>query len=180
MLYQFCDRALLAGGELAECGVFAGGTAHLLALLLEERAFTGEFHLFDTFAGMPPGTTPERDFYEPGALAASLTDVSRRLREFPFIRFHQGIIPDTLAQVAGVDRYCFVHVNVDVYPATLDSCAWFWPRMTPGGILLIGDYGFYRYRKAARAAVDTYFADRPEKPLVLPTGQAIVIKPMGQ
>lgn len=31
VLYKFCQRSLNLNGDLAECGVYTGGTAHLLA-----------------------------------------------------------------------------------------------------------------------------------------------------
>ena len=42
--------------------------------------------------------------------------------------------------------------------------------------MLFDDYGFRPYRHAERAAVDEFFANVPEQPIVLPTGQALVLK----
>lgn len=176
LLYQFCESSLLLDGAIAECGTYKGGTAHLLAALLERSGRARDFHLFDTFTGMPASAKPERDYHGPGAFPASLPEVQGRLDRFPFVRFHAGTIPETLQEVADVDDYAFVYVNVDIYESTLDCCRWFWPRLQKGGIMFIGRYGFFRYRYAARAAADLYFADKPEKPIVLPTGDAVVIK----
>jgi len=48
------------------------------------------------------------------------------------------------------------------------------PQFSAGGFFF-DDYGFPTC-PGARQAVDEFFADKPEVPLVLPTGQAIVIK----
>jgi len=48
-----------------------------------------------------------------------------------------------------------------------------------GGVMLYDDYGFRSYRYAIRAAVDEFFAQMEEKPIVLPTAQAVVIKSGG-
>ena len=68
-----------------------------------------------------------------------------------------------------------MHVDVDLYRPTLDACEYFYPRLVPGGVLLFDEYGFPAAR-GERDAVDEYFADKSESPIVLPTGQAIVLK----
>ena len=56
----------------------------------------------------------------------------------------------------------------------LDSCDFFYPRLTPGGMMLFDDYGFASC-PGVRKAVDEFFADKMQKPIYLPTGQALVI-----
>jgi hypothetical protein len=92
-------------------------------------------------------------------------------------QLHPGFIPDTFSEVATVDQYSLVNIDVDLYPTNAACCEWFWPRMVPGGVLIFNDYGFFPYRKSTRKAVEEYFADRYEQPIVLPTGQAFIIKP---
>ena len=41
--------------------------------------------------------------------------------------------------------------------------------------MIFDDYGFPACR-GEKDAVDEFFADKPEKPITLPTGQALVIK----
>jgi len=180
MLYQFCTRAarLWPAMAMAECGVYNGGTAHLLSrVLASDGFFQGEVHLFDTFAGMPETSQPERDYHQPGDFSdTSLLKVQHRLKEFPFCTFHVGFMPDTFAEVATIEQYAFVHVDVDIYPSVLACCNWFWPRLCPGGVMVFDDYGFYPYRHAARIAVDEFFSGCTDQPIILPTGQAIVIR----
>jgi hypothetical protein len=47
--------------------------------------------------------------------------------------------------------------------------------MSPGGVILFDDYG-QPSCPGARTAVDEYFQDKPEQPLVQTYGQAIVFK----
>jgi hypothetical protein len=42
--------------------------------------------------------------------------------------------------------------------------------------MVFDDYGFPHYRDAARKAVDEFFADKAERPIVLGTGQCVVLK----
>lgn len=181
MISQFCKYAISLDGDVAECGTYTGGTAYLLASIMIAKVDADKrLHLFDTFQGMPDIAVPERDAHAPGDFAdTSLDYVRRRLQEFPFVEFHPGFIPDTFAEIANLNRFSFIHIDVDIYPTALECCKWFWPRLTLGGVMIFDDYGFRSYRHAMRAAVDDFFAAIEEKPLVLPTGQAVAIKGKG-
>ena len=179
MLYQFARRALRLPGHMAECGVWKGGSAQLLAWIINsEHPYATRLHLFDTFTGTPNTTVPDRDYNQPGLFGdTSLDSVKARLRQYAhFCDYHSGFVPDTFSEVADIPEYSFVHVDVDIYPAVLECCKWFWPRMTAGGVMVFTTYGAYPYRYATRAAVDEFFAQETDKPIILPNAQAIVIK----
>jgi O-methyltransferase len=175
VLYQFVKQCTRLPGEMAECGVYKGGSAQLIAITLAKQA---TLHLFDTFAGVPDFALPERDYHHPGQYAdTSLEAVKQRLREYQeSCIFHPGVIPDTFTEVAEVRQYSLVNVDVDLQPTNRACCEWFWPRIVPGGVMIFNDYGFYPYRISTRGTVDEFFAARQEQPIILPTGQAVVIK----
>jgi O-methyltransferase len=174
IIHAFARRPV--AGDVAECGVFAGGTAHLLAATLSGAGSSATLHLFDTFAGMPETAEPGRDFHSPGDFAlTSIERVRARLDAYPFIQFHPGFVPDTFGELGDV-RFAFVHVDLDIYPSVRDACAGLWPLVERGGVMVFDDYGFWHLRHAARRAVDEYFATQVDKPIVLATGQALVIK----
>ncbi len=178
-LYQFARRSALLDGHMAECGVYTGGTAHLLALTLERFGNApAKLHLFDTFTGMPECSDPQRDYHSPGAFSdTSLSAVEHRLSAASSCAIiHPGIIPATFAEVEDGSRFSFVHIDVDNYPTVDACCRWFWPKLVSGGTMIFGDYGMYPYRHSTRAAVDAFFANESEKPLLLPTGQALLLK----
>ena len=181
MLYQLVCRSIYLPGDIAECGVYTGGTAHLMALVLASSvpdSVSIKLHLFDTFNGMPGTTIPQRDYHEAGEFSdTSLEYVKGRLQPYaPFCEFYPGLMPDTFIHIENVKQFSFVHIDVDIYPSVMACCEWFWPRLSPSGVMVFDDYGFYPYRHAARAAVDEFFSNKTELPIVLPTGQAIVIK----
>jgi predicted O-methyltransferase YrrM len=177
MLHQFAFRSASLPGEMAECGVFTGGTAHLLAEAMSHASPGKTLHLFDSFEGMPEAADPDRDYHAPGDFSnTSLARVQRRLGRYASVRFHPGFVPRTFAELDPDSVFSFVHVDMDIYSSTEDCCRWFWPRLTSGGAMVFDDYGFFHLRLAARAAVDAFFADQADKPIVLPTGQAVVIK----
>jgi O-methyltransferase len=162
-------------GEVAECGVYRGGTARILAELLPTRPL----HLFDTFEGMPE-TDPKRDLHKRGDFAdTDLDSVRDYLSGFANVDFVPGLIPDSL-QVVSERTFSFVHIDLDIYGAIKSACEFFYPRVAPGGVVLFDDYGFPSC-PGARAAVDEFFADKPEVAMVMPTGQCWVEKlPVGR
>jgi O-methyltransferase len=174
ILYALARQALHIEGCFYEGGVFRGGTALVLAELLRQEGRGRLLHLFDTFAGMPE-TDAVRDLHRPGDFAdTSLDVVKRTVGSDPFIVYHPGLIPDTFKGREG-DRIVFAHLDLDIYRSMLDACAFIYPCLVQGGFLVFDDYGAMSC-PGARQAVDEYFADKPEVPLVLPTGQAVVFK----
>jgi O-methyltransferase len=175
VLHQLALQARTRPGEFWECGVFRGGTALLLAEVLAEPHAAGGaeiLRLFDSFAGMPE-TDPTRDLHRAGDFAhTSLEGVRTTVGHADIVRFHPGWIPQTFAGLES-SRIAFAHVDVDVYRSILDCCAFIVPRLVPGGFIVVDDYG-YPSCPGARQAVDEYFRDRPERPLVLATGQAVI------
>jgi O-methyltransferase len=177
MLYRLCQTCMWLPGDLAECGVYRGGTALLLAqTMVEGGVHNKALHLFDTFEGMPEmadtdqSSHQRRDFGD-----TSLDHVKSLLRNYAFVTYNPGIIPHTLDVVKN-SNFAMVHVDVDLYKSTLDAFKFFYPRVVPGGIMVCDDYGWPAYIKAAKLAVDEYFADKREKPIALRNGQCFIIK----
>ncbi len=162
-------------GDFAECGTYKGGSAYLIATAIEDCENERFLHLFDTFSGIPDTAIQGVDGHKAGDFAdVSFDDVKNYLAPFPFVVFHRGLIPDTLATVSE-KRFSFLHIDVDIYQTARDRCEFFYPRMVRGGIMLFDDYGFPQCR-GLRTAVDQFFAGQREIPLTLPTGQCLVIK----
>lgn len=173
MLHTLARQACHLPGDFWECGVYKGGTAIMLAQVME-NAPDKQLHLFDTFSGMPE-TDPERDFHRQGDFSDNdLMSVRKRVGEGENIVYHPGLIPETF-QGLGQAKIALAHIDVDIHQSVMDCCAFIYPRLSGGGMMVFDDYGFPSC-PGARAAVDAFFSDKPECPLVLPTGQAVVIK----
>jgi O-methyltransferase len=172
MLYQYARQAGSATGDGAEVGVYRGGTARLLAKTLGMYGKT--VHLFDTFSGMPE-VDPEKDLHSTGDFQdTSLSAVKEYLADSSNVRLYPGLFPKTAEPIAQ-QRFSFVHVDVDIYRSVLDCCEFFYPRLSPGGIMVFDDYGMVTC-PGAKSAVDTFFKGKPEYPLYSPTGQAVVFR----
>lgn len=173
LLYQFVLQARAIQGDVAEVGVYKGGTAFLIAAALGTTV--KPLHLFDTFCGLPE-TDPATDLHRQGDFADTCLDAVHRLLEpFPDCRLYPGLFPDSVPTGWEEKRFAFVHIDVDIYQSALDCCSFFFPRLTPGGIMLFDDFGFISC-PGIRRAVNEYFAFDPGRIIYLPTGQAMVCK----
>ena len=161
-------------GEVWELGVYRGGTAALIRNTLAATPPAPRFRMFDTFSGMP-ATDPARDLHRAGDFAdVSLADVQALVGADPFLDFRPGLVPETLVGLE--DRAVrFAHVDLDIHAPIAAAIAFIFPRMPAGGIMLFDDYGFATC-PGARLAIDEAFRGRSIPVIVLPTGQAFVIK----
>ncbi len=175
VLFSMAQNAIHLHGDFWECGVYRGGTARMLAEFLAQNARPEmKLHLFDTFEGMPD-TDPEVDLHKKGDFSdTSLAAVKAVVGNLDRVDFWPGWIPETFRSMQKA-RIALAHVDVDIYQSVWDCCEFIYPRLEPGGAMLFDDYGFPSC-PGARKAVDDFFAEKPEAPIVLPTGQALAIR----
>ncbi len=135
-LYSSMKAVFNLKGEIAEVGVYKGGSAKILAELKGEK----ELHLFDTFEGLPEEVITNEDLVKPGWLNdVNLEEVKSYLSQYNNVFFHKGLFPDT-AEPIKEKRFSLVHLDTDIYQGTLESLKFFWPRMVKGGRIICHDY----------------------------------------
>jgi O-methyltransferase len=174
VLWRTLLQARHLSGDVIECGVFRGGTALLAARTLAGENPPPALHLFDSFQGMP-GDVARHEHFAPGDFdRTSVRQVENLLSAYPAARMHVGFIPETFAGLE-VPAIAWAHVDVDLHQSVRDCIDWIYPRLSAGGYIVFDDYGFPSC-SGARRAVDEAFADKPESPLCLPTGQCLVVK----
>lgn len=172
-LDQLLPLATQAEGDLVECGTWNGASAWLMCR--HGNSAGRHVHIFDSFEGLSAPTEADGDYWEGGDLECGEDVVHRNLAEFKgAFTTYAGWIPDRFADVAE-RRFCFVHVDVDLYEPTRDSIRWFWPRLSPGGIILLDDHGFASCPGARKAALE-YFNAEGVPVVDVPTGQGFVQK----
>jgi len=161
-------------GDVVECGVWRGGSSMLAALTLDslgdrERSLW----LYDTFAGMPPPSEVDRSIdgeraaallERPGTAgegtraAAGLDEVKANLAATGYpndrLQFVEGMVEDTIPAVAP-ERISVLRLDTDWYESTRHELEHLWPRLSPGGVLIVDDYGHWQ---GARQAVDEFLA----------------------
>lgn len=144
-------------GAFAECGVFQGHASRFIHGLAPDRTY----YLFDTFAGfdqrdVEPGRGEDQRFR-----ATSVEAVLRYIGDTRQVEVKQGRVPETFAGLES-QTFAFVLLDMDVYPPTKAALEFFYPRLAPGGYLMVHDYHNDESNWACKRAVDEFMADKPE------------------
>ena len=139
-VYSIAKSQSKLEGDMAEVGVYQGGSAKLISEVKNEK----ELHLFDTFEGLPK--VSERDthfgtsYWKTGEFSnTSLENVENYLSNYKNIFCYKGKFPDTSEPIK-TKKFSFVHLDVDLFQSTIDCLEFFYPRMINGGIILTHDY----------------------------------------
>jgi hypothetical protein len=130
--------------------------------------------MFDSFEGCSAPSGQDNGYFEKRNLACGEDVVRENLKEFPNARCMKGWIPDRFPEVKDC-RFAFVHIDVQQEQPTVDSLAFFYPRMNAGGIIVLDDYGFTTC-PGARHGIDNFMAGKPEPIIELPIGCAFIVK----
>jgi hypothetical protein len=77
--------------------------------------------------------------------------------------FRQGMVEDTLKNEPLPERIAILRLDTDFYESTKIELELLYPRLAPGGVLIVDDYGLWQ---GSKKAVDEYFGDKP--PLLMP------------
>jgi hypothetical protein len=166
-------------GDVVECGVWRGGSMMAAALTLANLGARRRLWLFDTFAGMTPPTSEDKDFAGTSAAAflasadretsnvwaqASLGDVQAGMAETHYpgdlFTYVEGPVEETIPDRAP-DAIALLRLDTDWYASTRHELAHLWPRLSRGGVLIIDDYGSWA---GAKKAVDEYFEENGLSP----------------
>ncbi|RMF48554.1 MAG: macrocin-O-methyltransferase [Anaerolineae bacterium] len=165
MVYTLARAQAHLPGEMAEVGVYRGGSSKLIC----EVKGDVPLHLFDTFRGLPTPSPADRGFFQPGMFASRLKEVQAYLSAYPQVHFHPGRFPETGAPVSET-RFSFVHLDVDVYDSMKACLSFFSPRLAPGGVILLHDYQY----PGVRQAVEEIFPAQEASVIPLNTSQCLV------
>ena len=172
MIYSVARSQADMEGDLAEVGVYQGGSAKLICEVKRDK----DLYLFDTFTGLPEVSEDdthfgEKHWYENEFSNTSEEAIKKLLSRYQNVHIMKGIFPESGKSIIE-KKFCFVHLDVDLYKSTIESLRFFFPRMVKGGIILIHDFHSDGIQKAFKE-----FKNENEMRLIELTGsQAMVIK----
>lgn len=173
-VFQILDLVRDVDGDWAECGVFKGSTAYLLGSRMEAFSRQDTIYLFDSFQGLSSIQSADAGtFMKAKDYCCDQSSVEKNLSRFKHYEFMPGWIPSRFGEVS--DKvFSFVHIDVDLYEPVKLSLEFFMPRMVPGGILVMDDYGFDGTPGAYQALNEINLSNFTF--WKLPYGQAALIK----
>lgn len=158
---QECVESALANdvpGDLIEAGAWRGGATILMRAVLKAHGVTDRtVWVADSFEGLPP---PDAENYPADRgmdlsrvqyLAVSQEEVERNFRRYGLlddqVRFLKGWFKDTLP-VAPFEKLALARLDGDLYESTMDGLVHLYPKLSPGGCLVIDDYNVPQARQA--------------------------------
>lgn len=166
---EFCVRSVLERnipGDLIECGVWRGGTCIYMRGLLKALGESGRtVWVADSFQGLPepdgdisPLDAVSHEFLKlVGGFSVSLEAVQNNFAAFDLldsqVRFLPGWFSDTLQQ-APIERLALMRLDADYYESTQQALDALYPKLSPGGFVIIDDYGIMPL--GARRAVEEF------------------------
>ncbi len=172
-------------GSYVECGVWKGGSCMIIAkTLMQLNKLDKEIWLYDTFDGMtnPTNNDVEVETNLRGMeLLENVDKTTDRLNMWAYapkdlvienmnstgfpkdkIKYIEGKVEETLLNDKPAS-IALLRLDTDWYESTKKELEYLYPLLVSGGVLIIDDYGHF---KGSKKAVDDYFNNIKEKPLL--------------
>lgn len=156
-LYNLTGKTNKICGDVAEVGVYNGGSAKIICEATKKRV-----HLFDTFGGLPQLCREDaHGKFKKGDLKSSYEDVKNYLKKYSNAILYKGLFPLTAKPIKN-RKFSLIHLDADLYESTLNCLEFFYPRMNRGGVIICHDYGGVGGLRGVKKAVDEFFKNKPE------------------
>jgi O-methyltransferase len=150
-------------GDVIETGVWRGGASIFMRAVLKAHGDLDRIvWVADSFQGLPK---PNARLYPKdegdslwtfSELAIPIETVKANFARYEMlddnVRFLPGWFADTLP-AAPIERLSLMRLDGDLYESTMDALRTLYPKLSPGGYVVIDDY---RNLETCRAAVDDY------------------------
>jgi hypothetical protein len=166
-------------GNFAELGVYRGNSTAILAYYA--RLHQRQLYLFDTFRGFEKKdielgndqilASQKNEFAD-----SSLHDV-RGLVGNENVTYLEGWFPASATPESDGSRFAVVHIDCDLYEPMRAGLAYFYPRLSHGGLLILHDYQ-NPWWEGIKRAVDEFTDATRERLIIIPdkSGTAMIRK----
>ncbi|HEV2714697.1 MAG TPA: TylF/MycF family methyltransferase [Terriglobales bacterium] len=150
-------------GDLIETGVWRGGASIFMRAILKVHDVTDRcVWVADSFQGLPP-PNPRQYPADKGdrhhlddTLRIDVEEVRSNFEKYGLldeqVRFLKGWFSETLPK-APIKHLAVIRLDGDMYESTMDAMMALYPKLSPGGYLIVDDYG---YLPACRQAISDY------------------------
>lgn len=150
---QFCIENVIKNevkGDFIETGVWRGGACIFAKTLFDIYEQDRTVWVADSFEGLPKPNVedyPEDagdDLYSLEQLRISKDQVEENFRKFDLldekVKFLKGWFKDTLPD-APIEKLAIMRLDGDMYESTMDGLVNLYHKLSPGGFVIIDDYG---------------------------------------
>ncbi len=149
-------------GDVIETGVWRGGASIFMRGFMKSHNEARTVWAADSFAGLPK---PDAERYPQDAgdqhyaapeLAVSLDDVKENFSRYGLlddgVRFLEGWFNETLPD-APIEQLALIRLDGDMYQSTWEALDALYGKLSPGGVVIVDDYGAV---PACKAAVEDF------------------------
>lgn len=158
-------------GTIVEFGCYVGTTSLYIRRLMNHFKSTGQFHVYDSFEGLPEKSARDRsalgEQFKAGELAvgkkAFLREFQRAGLQPPFI--HKGWFNE-LASSDVPDGISFAFLDGDYYDSIMDSLRLIENKLAKSATIVVDDYG-NEALPGASIAVDEWCREKGYTPRVV-------------
>lgn len=145
-------------GEVAELGVYQGNFSKYINVLFPER----KLFLFDTFEGFD--AADEKFDIDKGHVESTMFDhvdrfknttldlVLSKMKTPSNCIVCKGFFPETAVGIE--EKFALVSLDADLYKPMLAGLEYFYPRLSPGGFMLLHDYNHPKFLGVKEAVAD--------------------------
>lgn len=140
-------------GDIVECGTWRGGMSILIRGVLAANDIKDKtVWVADSFQGLPqpkPGSVDENLYNHEQVIKAQrfavpMSEVKSNFSRYDLldeqVKFLPGWFKDTLPQ-APIDKIALLHLDSDDYNSTMDVLVNLYPKIVPGGYIILDDWG---------------------------------------
>lgn len=149
LMQQIIDSKI--PGDVIETGVWRGGCCILMRGVLAANAVADrKVYVADSFEGLPPPDiklfpqdASDRHYTMP-ELAVSVGEVKENFTRYGLLDeqvvFVKGFFRDTLPKLEA-GPFALIRLDGDMYESTYIALQALYPKLSPGGVIIIDDYG---------------------------------------
>ena len=180
---QYCVEDVIRNnvpGDMIEAGVWRGGTAIFMRAVLAAHNADRRVWVADSFEGLPEpdaNTHPieakahdnklMKDVYH--HFAVDIEQVRQNFSRFGLldesVQFLKGWFKDTLP-TAPIDRLSVIRLDGDYYESTMDCLVNLYDNLSPGGYLVVDDYGQDDWTYCRKAVDEFRLAKQIADPMI--------------
>ena len=133
-------------GDIVELGCFEGTTTVLLQRVRSNLGSKKSVHAYDSFQGLPPANQWDSNILKAGALKTTPEAFTKNVIGLggEVKNLHIGWFNETLPKELPLN-ISFALLDGDRYSSTMEGLTWVYPRLSPGAVVMLDDYGDPRF-----------------------------------